>query len=93
MFRNESHGGDRRRSLVIALAVAAPLCLAGGLAYRATSGSDPASDSSARADTGASVIPWTPGSGTSADGAGALGFAAPDDLIGEAAWWTASSTG
>jgi N-acetylmuramoyl-L-alanine amidase len=69
VFRNESRGGGRRRSLVIALAVAAPLCLAGGLAYRATSGSDPASDSSARADKGASVSPWTPGSGTSADGA------------------------
>ncbi|MEV6012424.1 N-acetylmuramoyl-L-alanine amidase [Streptomyces sp. NPDC051976] len=73
MFRNESRGGGRRRPLVIALAVAAPLCLAGGLAYRATNGSGPAADSSVRADKGASADPWTPGSGTSADGADSTG--------------------
>lgn len=35
MFRNETYGGGRARTAVIAVVVAAPLCLAGGLVYRA----------------------------------------------------------
>ncbi|MEW2518239.1 N-acetylmuramoyl-L-alanine amidase [Actinacidiphila alni] len=41
MSRNESYGGGRGRTVIIAVAVVVPACLAGALVYHEVGGSDP----------------------------------------------------
>lgn len=73
MFRNESYGGGRGRTLIIAVAVVVPVCLAGGLVYHAVDGSGGSGSSDQDSAAGATPTPEA----TSDGGAGGDGKGAP----------------